>query len=97
MRPIVFSSFIPVPRTPPPVEWRLYPHYEKSGEIYRHRVHPNRMLSAEEHRDMVAYCRATFGPGGRMPELGGMWFVRNDDFSFRREEDMTMFVMAFRG
>jgi len=55
------------------------------------------MLSAEEHRDMVAYCRATFGPGGRMPELGGMWFVRNDDFSFRREEDMTMFVMAFRG
>jgi hypothetical protein len=77
--------------------WRPYASTEKSGEIFRHRVHPSPMLQDHERKEMEEYCRATFGPGGRMPGLGNQWFIRNDDFCFRKEEDMTMFVMAFRG
>lgn len=50
-------------------------------------------VSFEKCVEYTAYCRETFGAGG---EIGGRWYVHDNGYCcFKREEDLTVFLMKF--
>lgn len=79
-----------------PVQWKKI---KTKSTIYPYVLKTNSVIDAEEWKEMLDFCNQTFGIGGHLPTLGAVWFfsISKDAFSFKNENDMLAFYIAFCG
>ena len=78
-------------------QWKI----EKSQPrgIYPYSVFTQDFVNRCEYKELAAFCRNTIGEGGHVPSLDSKWFcnITRDRFSFKEENDMLIFFVAYCG
>ena len=91
--------FIVIANGPAPIAWKIT-HAPEKEPVFFHRAKASRTLSSQETRKMADFCKMNIGEGGRIPlSPERRWFFneRGDEFHFKTESDMLLFVVAFSG
>lgn len=81
------------------ITWReLVRERGDANTLYPYAVETWSNLS-EKGKEMIEFCHAMFGPGGRFPEVGNRWTydLNKGVFAFKTETDRQVFLVAFSG